>query len=417
MRLYDFIIRDDLCENGIGGVRWDVVEQTRQLTALKDCQQSTKWHSEGNAFVHTQHVVEHMLKRLRTDKSFVITPYHAAVLLGAALFHDLGKATTTEFKKGDWHSYGHEVESEKILRSLLWDEDFATRELLCALVAMHMEPLFYNEKNWFQKMYDADMRLRSIDCGFSVGDLILLKWADTMGSTPDVEGKNDKDIEFLDELFDAIGMDHIEAQNKGYVLSYNKLRYVEFLNTYNNIEEIVRRFCGKSASTGSSNKKHVDAVVLIGLPGAGKNWWYEHDFPQMFPDKSHVMVSRDDIRIQLGFCKEGEKYLGSDAEETEVTRIFNNSIKNGAATNDVVIINNTNLRRKYRDQYKELLEKLYDVTWIYVYVEADDLGTNIARRRGQIPSSQFPTMIRKFEWPVPAEYDQLIIVHSGTSIG
>lgn len=410
MKLKDFILRD---KNGdLVDVNWDFVETVPQLTALKKCQQSTKWHSEGNAFIHTQHVVKHMIERIKTDPSFTIGPYHADILVGAALFHDLGKATTTEFKKGDWHSYGHEVESEKILREMLWDECFDTREVLCALVAMHMEPLFYNENNWFKKMYDANKRLNSFG-PYTVADLILLKWADTMGSTPDVEGKNDKDLAYLNNLFNAVGENKQEMEKLHDVTGYNNLRLVEFLKTYNKINSIVKDFNGKE---NRNNKKSVTAIVLIGLPGAGKNWWYEHEFPKIFPNESHVMVSRDDIRIQLGFCKEGEKFLGSDDQEAEVTRIFNNSIKTGAATNNVVVINNTNLRRKYRDQYKELLEKLYNVTWIYVYTEAEDLMTNILRRNGQIPSNQFSSMARKFEWPVPDEYDELIIVHSGANV-
>jgi putative nucleotidyltransferase with HDIG domain len=409
MKLNDFI----LCDNSGNpvDVNWKFVETIPQLTALKNCQQSTKWHSEGNAFIHTQHVVKHMLERLKTDNSFVVYPYHAKVLVCAALFHDLGKATTTEFKKNDWHSYGHEVESERITREMLWDEEFDTREAICALVAMHMEPLFYNKNNWFKKMCNATERLERFG-PYSVADLILLKWADTIGSTPSVEGKNDKDIKFLNELFDALGDDK-SVYEKGEAACYNKLRAVNFLNIYNKIDSIIRDF---TEDESENKKKSVTAIVLIGLPGSGKNWWYEHNFQKMFPDKSHMMISRDDIRIQLGFCKEGEKYLGSNREEEEVTRIFNNSVKTAAATNDIVIINNTNLRRKYRDQYKELLEKLYNVTWVYVYTEAEGLSTNILRREGQIPANQFSAMTRKFDWPVPDEYDDFIIVHSGTDV-
>lgn len=410
MKLKDFLLCDQKGE--LIGVDWDFVETVPQLTALKECQQSTKWHSEGNAFVHTQQVVKYMLDRVKTDSTFSVTQHHAKILVAAALFHDLGKATTTEFRKGDWHSYGHEVESEKILRAMLWDECFDTREVLCALVAMHMEPLFYNENNWFKKMCDANKRLSSFG-PYTVADLILLKWADTMGSTPDIPGKNDKDLAYLNNLFDAVGEDKLEMKKLHDVTGYNNLRLVEFLRTYSKVNAIVKDFNGKE---NRNNKKSVTAVVLIGLPGSGKNWWYEHEFPKMFPNESHIMVSRDDIRIQLGFCKAGEKFLGSDEQEKEVTRIFNNSIKDGAAKNEVVVINNTNLRRKYRDQYKELLEKLYNVTWVYVYTEAEDLTVNILRREGQIPEDQFGIMARKFEWPVPDEYDELLIVHSGISV-
>ena len=68
-----------------------------------------------------------------------------------------------------------------------------------------------------------------------------------------------------------------------------------------------------------------------------------------------------------------------------------------------------NNRRKYRDDYKQKL-KDYNVTWHYVYVEADSLQTNIDRRKGQIHQLAFMKMSESFEFPTPDEYDTFRIV-------
>ena len=385
MKLLDFLITD---KNGYPvDVKWKDIININEISALEKCQQSVKWHKEGNALIHTKNVVKSMFKKIKAYPE--MSPNHACILIGAALFHDLGKATTTEFKKNDWHSYGHEVESEKILRKLLWDENFNTREILCALVAMHMEPLFYNPGNWFKKMMYAEARLSNIDPDFSVRDLIILKWADTDGSTPSEEGKNDKDLQYLDTLIE------------------NSFFCNNILKQYNNSESAVKSFV-----TRESSKKNITCIVMIGLPGAGKNYWIDNYLPKAYKGKTYGCVSRDDIRVKLGMCGIDEKYLGTSQEEEAVTRVFNTEIKNCAEQYDIVVINNINLRRKYRDSYKEILNKSFNVEWIYVYIEAPDLATNATRRDGQIPANQFPQMIRKFEWPVPEEYDDFYIFFS-----
>ena len=48
----------------------------------------------------------------------------------------------------------------------------------------------------------------------------------------------------------------------------------------------------------------------------------------------------------------------------------------------------------------------YDVEWIYYYVEADNISTNMARRKSQISENVFIEMIGKLEWPTIDEYKE-----------
>ena len=72
-----------------------------------------------------------------------------------------------------------------------------------------------------------------------------------------------------------------------------------------------------------------------------------------------------------------------------------------------VVINNTNLKRAYRNEYKQLLEN-YEINWIYVVVEAPDLETNIERRKNQLPPEVFPKYKADYQPPTPDEYDEII---------
>ena len=135
--------------------KWDVIENIPEFAILKTCEQNPKWHSEGNAWEHTKKVCE---QAERISRYYNI--YDSKVLMGAALFHDIGKGVTTEFKKGNWHSYGHEIQSEIITRNLLFDEDILLREEICRLVRWHMEILkVFESKHYAEKILDLSTKV------------------------------------------------------------------------------------------------------------------------------------------------------------------------------------------------------------------------------------------------------------------
>jgi predicted kinase len=149
-------------------------------------------------------------------------------------------------------------------------------------------------------------------------------------------------------------------------------------------------------------RKKINVYVLIGLPGAGKDTWIMNNLPN-----THKVVCRDDIRAEIGLCNAGEKIVATPQQENLVTSLFNTKLKEYARAGEDIAINNTNLRRKYRMEYKKILVG-FDVNWIYVIVEAPDLDTNKARRKGQIPPEVFDRLKASYEPPTPDEYDEII---------
>lgn len=149
-------------------------------------------------------------------------------------------------------------------------------------------------------------------------------------------------------------------------------------------------------------RRKINVYVMIGLPGAGKDTWIANNLPE-----AHKVVCRDDIRAEIGLCNVGEKIVASPQQENLVTTLFNTKLKEYARAGEDIAINNTNLRRRYRQEYKKILSD-FDVNWIYVIVEAPDLDTNKARRKGQIPPEVFDRLAQSYEPPTPDEYNEII---------
>lgn len=405
MLIKDFIYTDD--KGYCTGINWDMVNSVPEFVKLKECEQNPKWHREGNAFIHTEEVVKHMLeiismRELLNNVEYIYNPdltaRQSVILATAALFHDIGKGVTTEFKKGAWHAYGHEVESEKITRSLLWDEDIEMREAVCSLVALHMEPLNITRSNFRKMISKLDKRIHETDYrGIEINDLFLLKLADTLGSDMENEDRKSLDIAFLHRMYYNLSHDRIMDDDfmDGLLSDYDrhKAPYKDKLLRY--------------------------GIIMIGVPGAGKNFFVENMLKKgngytlyTHPSaRTMTVISRDDIREEIGMCKPGEKCLGTPEQEDEVTRIYYEKVEDAVKISDVIVFNDMNIKYKYRQKYHEALEKHneYEWVWIYIYVEAPTLSTNINRREGQILEKYFQGFTRTLDWPKPDEYDTLII--------
>lgn len=349
--------------------RWDEIERIPEFKKLKNCEQSPKWHGEGNAWVHTKLVCKYAIEQCKMQ---VWDEYWTKLLLTSALFHDVGKSTTThQGKDGRWHAYGHEFESEKITRRILWDDDCVFREDVCALVKDHMAALqLFESKDPLGKIAEISREVPSMYV------LALLKKCDILGSIQEDEVSKGSDLTKMVSLIRII--DNMSC------------RFVPFPDYAHEYKKYV----------DTKTKKHITVYVMIGLPGSGKTTFANEIVNS---GKADVIVSRDSIREELGYCDKDEKVVLSKGKENEVTGIFNEKILKAAKEGKRIIIDNLNLKKEYRNGYKSLLSN-YDVEWIYYYVEADNLSVNIARRKSQITESVFNEMIGKIEWPTSSEY-------------
>lgn len=344
-------------------IDWDLVESIPEFAALKDVQQSPEWHAEGNAWIHTKQVTEKALEFANNDRTCAID---AEIIVLSALFHDIGKSKATFVgEDGKIHSYGHEKFSDKITRKILWDEQIAIRESICNCVRLHMECHSLKKIKQFSAFKKRVENIRK--CSTKLNALAFLHYCDVYGSNYDPVAKV-KDIENADMLINY-------AQE---VISLKGLYW-----SYHNQTSNVR--------------------VMIGLPGAGKSTEVER-----YKKDNTVVLSRDILRAELGFCKEGEKVICTKEQEDQVTDVFEDRFVEALANGKNIIIDNINLKRSYRDSYKKLAQN-YNVYWEYVYVQAPSLEDNY-KRRPMISKEQFDEMLNKFDFPDPSEYDRIITI-------
>jgi len=165
------------------GLKWlrelHVIEQLfPEIKALVDVLQDPEWHPEGDVFVHTLLVVD----RARELIDDLVHARQVAVML-AALCHDFGKSSTTEFIDGRVRSRGHEEAGvEPTLRfldklNIHTFEGFDVRAQVVALVRDHLKPGEYFKKR--DQVGDGAFRRLARKCELDL--LYRVAKADSLG--------------------------------------------------------------------------------------------------------------------------------------------------------------------------------------------------------------------------------------------
>ena len=258
-------------------------------------------------------------------------------------------------------------------RRILWDEDCMFIEGVCALVKYHMLVLqLFDSKDPLGKIAEISRQVPSMYL------LMLLKKCDILGSIQEDEIGRGSDLTKMASLLRLIDQ-----------MSCRYIPFPDYVHEYKNYVDM-------------KSKKQVTVYVMIGLPGSGKTTFANEIVRS---GKADVIISRDSIREELGYCDKDEKAVLSKDKENEVTEVFNEKILKAAKEGKRIVIDNLNLKKEYRIGYKNLLSN-YDVEWIYYYVEADNISTNMARRKSQISENVFIEMIGKLEWPTIDEYKE-----------
>jgi tRNA nucleotidyltransferase (CCA-adding enzyme) len=165
------------------GLRWlDTLGATRQLfpeiEALKGVPQEFDWHPEGDVFIHTLLVCDRA-RELVDDLEY---PRRVAVML-AALCHDFGKPSTTQFVDGRMRSRGHSEAGVRPALAFLERlkvftlEGYDVRSQVAALVRDHLKPgEFYRARD---EVTDGAFRRLARECELEL--LYRVAKADSLG--------------------------------------------------------------------------------------------------------------------------------------------------------------------------------------------------------------------------------------------
>jgi tRNA nucleotidyltransferase (CCA-adding enzyme) len=153
-----------------------------ELAALIDVPQDPEWHPEGDVFVHSLLVVDRARELIRE----LDYPRQVTVML-AALAHDLGKPSTTEFLEGRWRSRGHEEAGVPPTESLLDRlnvhslDGYDVRGQVIALVREHLKPGEFYKKR--EEVSEGAFRRLARKCELDL--LYRVAKADSLGRNAD----------------------------------------------------------------------------------------------------------------------------------------------------------------------------------------------------------------------------------------
>ena len=148
-------------------------------------------HKEGDVWTHTMMVLDEAASvREKAESPFCF--------MLSALAHDFGKITSTEFVKGDYHAYFHEIEGLPIVKEFLHriTNENALFSYVLNMTELHMKPHTLVADNSSVKATN-----KMFDKSKSPNDLILLSLCDGKGKIP---AKNSEAAEkFLKERLDV----------------------------------------------------------------------------------------------------------------------------------------------------------------------------------------------------------------------
>ena len=120
-----------------------------EIQSLIGVPQDPEWHPEGDVFVHTKLVIDRA-RELIDDLSYA----RQVTVMLAALAHDFGKPSTTQFLEGRWRSRGHEEAGVAPTESFLdrinvhTIDGYDVRSQVIALVREHLKPgEFYKKRD------------------------------------------------------------------------------------------------------------------------------------------------------------------------------------------------------------------------------------------------------------------------------
>ena len=322
-------------------------------------------HAEGDAWTHTQMVVDELLA---LPAYAALNRAERGVAFYAALLHDMAKPATTREQDGHIIAPGHSARGAIDARVALWEHDipFGLREQVCRLIEVHQVPFFaFNSR----KGHPAEYTARLLAADRSIDLLCLL-------ATADMKGRVCRDQQ---KVLDDIALFHEQARELGCANA-----------PYDFPDPATRMAYFRSGGQRYADEavfvdRPFEIILLSGLPASGKNTWCQQN-PE-FPS-----VSYDDLREEFGF-KPGE---GTGT----LVHAADDRMRDHLRSRRPFVVNATHLSRQMRRRTLDLVND-YGGQVRVVYFEApraEILSRNSARD-STLTNAKLLKMVSRWEVP------------------
>jgi len=245
------------------------------IAALEGCEQDASFHAEGDVAIHTEMVCTELVASVR----FRALPRAAQeIVFVAALMHDVAKPACTRVEDGRITSRGHSTRGEIMARRILWELGVAleTREQIAGLIRYHQIPFFLLEAD------DPRRRAFRVSQAARCDLLAIVAWADAAGRRCADPGDRQRLMDNC-ELFDEYCAEQgCQRGAKEFASPHSRFLYF--------------RKPARDPSYYAHDNTRSRAIVLSGLPAAGKDYWIAENAADV------PCVSLDAIRRELGIA-------------------------------------------------------------------------------------------------------------------
>ena len=345
-------------------IDWPAIEDLiTELPALARCQQDPVYHQEGDVLTHTKMVADALVAdtdfRQLDDKA-------RQVLFFAAILHDIAKPETHTLAESGRISHPHHgPRGARRSQEILWKLGFPfqLRQQVVALVRHHLLPY-----NWHRKD-DIDARVLSISQEIPCRWLGIIARADIRGRICADQPSLLENIDLFDEFCKEKG-----CWEEAY----------EFPSEYSRYFYLQRS--GRSPDYRAHDESQFEVVILSGLPGAGKDSYYQKELAGL------PMISLDRIREEFR--------IGPGNETGKIVAEARERAKRLLRERQPFVWNATNLTRRIRIPLRDLFSR-YGARIRLVYIEApwQEILKRNAERSMSIPLPALEKMIRIWEMP------------------
>ncbi len=348
---------------------WTKIHKTSWWQAMANCMQDAEFHAEGDVATHTKMVIDALYELPEYTSSL---SYEQTVLVAAAILHDIAKPICTVIKNGKITSPRHAKIGEKVVRELLWDADFTTRENIASLVRLHGLPLWILEKvNPYSAAIEASLRVPN-------KWVYILAKADVLGRICPDKAQLLERIEFF----------------KAFCIEQNCF---ETPFVFENTHSKFRYFFTKTDFPAQLyDGTHFEIELLSGIAGSGKDTYLRQS---QLP-----VISLDALRLELK-VKHGDAH----GQGLVVQKAYDMAKKYAAAKQSFVW-NSTNLTTDMRSKLINLLS-VYNPKFRITYLETS--WNNIfTRRSADIPTTSLQKMIQILDMPLASEAHEVVYLRN-----
>lgn len=346
---------------------WESLERQFSWVAdMKDVPQHKKHHAEGDVAVHTQMVLDELV---RLPQYAELSEQDKEMLWAAALLHDVEKRSTSEDNGyGNISANGHARKGERTVRTILYKEvptPFYIREKIAALVRYHGLPL------WLMEKLEPAKKIHGISLRIDTRYLKMLAEADARG----------RKCEDIQSLLDSLDLFELFCKEEG---CWGKSLDFATPNARFQYFDTIDGYIGYVPFDDFKS----EVVMLSGLPGMGKD--------------NYVQSLKTDIPvISLDAIRRKHKYSPTDRTATgRVVQEAKEQAREYLRNGQNFIWNATNITSLMRQQLVDLFT-LYGAKVKIVYLEKpyDIWRSQNKNREYSLPEDVLNRMLDKLEIP------------------